>query len=224
MTSWSSKIIAVGHRREQPAHGRLAPRVAVRGGSTPRSRRSAGRAATSTSRRRADELLGGRRDLVGVDLVAEHEQQVRPLVGLLRRACAAPARAGRRARGPRGPRPWSASTAARWDRRTRHEPNADPQAVVVGDRAHAARAASRSRAAARRARRRARPRTGVALRRQPGDVHEREVMALDLERAARGAAGPRPRTARRPRPTRSRGPRRRGAAADRRPAPEPAAR
>ena len=68
-----------GHGREQPADRRLAPRLAVE----PRVllevgdrlvRRDLGVAA------RADELLDVGRDLVGVDLVAEQQQRVRPLL------------------------------------------------------------------------------------------------------------------------------------------------
>ena len=50
------------------------------------------------------------RDLVGVDLVAEHQQHVRPRARAARRACAGPACAARRSRGRAGPGPSSASS------------------------------------------------------------------------------------------------------------------
>ena len=54
---------------------------------------------------RADELERLRRDLVGVDLVADQEDRARPLVARLRRSCGGRRRAGRRGPGPARPRP-----------------------------------------------------------------------------------------------------------------------
>ena len=87
LTSWSSKIIARRHGREQPADVRVATTTRGRAACTPRSRRPARPAARVVSRRLADERERRRRDLVGVDLVAEQQQRVGPLGS--RRAAAA---------------------------------------------------------------------------------------------------------------------------------------
>ena len=72
-----------GHGREQPAHVGLAPRLPVQARvllevGDRLARRHLGVAA------RADELAHPRRDLVGVDLVAEQDQRLGPLGRLLR--------------------------------------------------------------------------------------------------------------------------------------------
>ena len=222
-------VVVEDHRRRAPSTAASArpARTTSRGtaGSTPRSRRSPRPGGTLDVAPGADELLrwparprrrrpGRRASAAGA--------ATRRAPG---RASAAPARAARRARGPGvlvlGQRPRrlvgiGAAARAEADRagRGRRRPCACSSP------------ASPSRAAARRARRRARPRRASSPSLgQPGDVHEREVMALDLEGAARVApqdldlAGPR-----RSRPRRSRRRRRHGAAADRGPGREPARR
>ena len=170
---------------------------------TPRSRRPARPAAASTSRRLADERERLGRDLVGVHLVAEQQQAVRPrlaaglqpprerpqrvdleALGMLarRRACTAAAAARRpgtsRTRagpGARGSRVWMAA------RRAAVVGRPDPLAVQV----HLVR----------------RHRAGLEI----VDHDERVVVALDVEGARRDARAPPPRTARPSRPRRSPG-------------------
>ena len=111
------------HRREQPADVRLRPRLAVQ----PRvllevgdglARRHLGVAA------RADVLAHARRDLVGVDLVAEQHERVRPVVRVLPGTCGRRARAARRPRGPSGCSSLRSEYGGSCGAQTRHEPQA----------------------------------------------------------------------------------------------------
>ena len=105
-----------GHGREQPAHVGLAPRLPVQARVLLEvghglARRHLGVAAG------ADELAHVRRDLVGVDLVAEQDHRLGPLGRAPAPASGARAPAARRPRARRGGRPWAASAAARAARR-----------------------------------------------------------------------------------------------------------
>ena len=78
-TSWSSKIIVLGTVESSQRMSGIAPGLAVE----PRVLLEVGdlvSAAASTSRRRAHEGARLERGLVGVDLVAEQEQAVGPLL------------------------------------------------------------------------------------------------------------------------------------------------
>ena len=110
-TSWSSKIIAT-------ARWRAASGCAARDHDSRYSRVYSSKSATvspggtSGRARAADELAHAGRDLVGVDLVAEQHERVRPAPRVLPAHVAASTRRASTSR-PRGPRPCAASTAAR---------------------------------------------------------------------------------------------------------------
>ena len=100
-------------RREQPADHRLAPRGDV----------ELHVVVVALDEPVAVELvLDVRVDLVGVDLVAEQQQRVRPLLRRERAPCAARARAARRPRARRGARPCAACAGGSCGAATRQEP------------------------------------------------------------------------------------------------------
>ena len=82
-TSWSSKIIGAGDRRQQPAQRRVAPALAVQRRVLLEVADLVGWRVVVAEPSRGDEVLRRRGDLVGVDLVAEQQQCVGPLRGRL---------------------------------------------------------------------------------------------------------------------------------------------
>ena len=175
-TSWSSKIIALGDGREQPADDRLAPRRHVerrrsRRRSRPARRRACPRRRDGPRRRRPGRRAAAARAATSsAVLVHELERQAAQRVDLAARArprpcaaCTAARAARRRGRSRTRPSPWSSGVCVRMTLGGNSAVGLGPDDLAV----------ERDLVRRRRA------------RREPGHVHERVVVALDAERAAR---------------------------------------
>ena len=158
-TSWSSKIIAAGHGREQPADVRLRPRLAVQPRVLLEVRdRLAGRHLGIAAR--ADVLAHPRRHLVGVDLVAEQHERVRPARRVRQRHMwSASTRSASTSR-PSGCSSLRSECGGSCGAQTRQEPQAIRNGALAPVRADRRSADTACRARATRARRPAAPRRG----------------------------------------------------------------
>ena len=193
-TSWSSQIIGVRTFEKQPPDPRVAPRLPVQARVLLEVLHLlAGRLGGVAAR--ADELERLRRHLVGVDLVAQQDEHVRPLVRLLRDHPARERVEGVHLAAALVVLLRVRCTAARAGASTRHEPKQSfsrpwwPVVRITRRRELGVGLGPAALAVE------VRPRRVRLVLLEARDVHDRVVVARDVEGALLCSRGSRPRTA-----------------------------